>query len=203
MKILPFIDSEDVVAAVRVAVAVAAECGVIMVPTESFYGLGVDPRRADGVARVGAMKARSAEMGLPVLCADWQQVESLVRVPEQHRVKLSRLWPAALTVILPSTTEVPAGRGDTLAVRIPSHDALRALLYRTGPLTGTSANRHREAPCTTVGEALTSLASQPDLVLDAGRTAGGEPSTLVDLSGEEPAILRRGTVLWEEPIPEI
>jgi L-threonylcarbamoyladenylate synthase len=113
------------------------------------------------------------------------------------------MWPAALTVILPSTTEVPAGCGNTLAVRIPSHDTLRALIYRTGPLTATSANRHGEEPFTTVGEALGSLASHPDLVLDAGRTAGGEPSTLVDLSGREATILRPGPVLWEYPIPEI
>lgn len=203
MKTLPFVDTEEVVAAVHEAVGVIADGGVIMIPTESFYGLGVDPRRSDSVARVGAMKDRSAEMGLPVLCSDWQQVESLVRVPEDHRVRLSRLWPAALTVILPATTEIPAGRGETLAVRIPSHDALRALLYRTGPLTGTSANRHGEAPFTTVDEALGSLVSQPDLVLDARRTAGGKPSALVDLSGEYPTILRPGTVLWEDPTPDI
>lgn len=203
MKILPFVENEEVVAAVHEAAGVVADGGVIMVPTESFYGLGVDPRRSDGVARIGAMKDRAADVGLPVLCADWQQVGSLVRVPEAHRVRLSRLWPSALTVILPSITEVPAGCGNTIAVRIPSHDALRALLYRTGPLTATSANRHGEAPFTTVSEALESLASHPDLVLDAGRTAGGEPSTLVDLSGPEPTILRPGPVPWEYPIPEI
>ena len=203
MRLFPFVETEDVVAAIHEAVGVIADGGVIMIPTESFYGLAVDPRRPDVVARVSAMKGRAADMGLPVLCSDWQQVEWLVKVPEGHRVRLSRLWPAALTVILPTTTEVAAGRGNTLAVRIPSHDALRALLYRTGPLTATSANRHGEAPSTTVGEALESLASHPDLVLDAGPTAGGEPSTLVDLSGEEPTILRSGSVLWEHPIPEI
>ena len=203
MRILPFVETEEVVAAVHEAVGVIADGGVIMMPTESFYGLGVDPKRSDGVARVGAMKGRAADLGLPVLCSDWQQIESLVKIPEDHRVRLSRLWPAALTVILPSAIALPAGRGHTVAVRIPSHDALRALLYRTGPLTATSANRHGEPPFTTVDEALGSLASHPDLVLDAGPTAGGEPSTLVDLSGREPAIVRPGPVLWESPIPEI
>jgi L-threonylcarbamoyladenylate synthase len=188
---------------VREAADVVADGGVIMIPTESFYGLGVDPRRSEGVARIGAMKNRAADMGLPVLCSDWQQIESLVTVPEEYRVRLSRLWPAALTVILPSTTEFPAGCGNTLAVRIPSHDALRALLYRVGPLTATSANRHGDGPYTTVSGALGSLASHPDLVLDAGPTAGGEPSTLVDLSGQEPTILRPGPVLWEYPYPGI
>ena len=203
MKTLPFIDSEEIVAAIREATRVVAESGVAVIPTESFYGLGADPRCADAVAKISAMKGRPHDLGLPVLCADWQQVESLVAVPEELRVKLSRLWPAALTVILPCVAPVPAGRNETVAVRIPAHDSLRALLYRVGPLTGTSANRHGEPPFTTAGEALGSLLEEPDLVIDAGPTVGGEPSTMVDLCGGEPSILRQGPVLWEDPILEI
>lgn len=203
MRRFAFTEPEEIVAASREAARVVAAGGVLLLPTESFYGLGTDPSREDGVTAVCALKNRSFDHGLPVLCADWQQLESLVVVPEKHRVKLSRLWPAALTVVLPARTSLPAGRAGTLAVRIPAHDALRALLYRVGPLTGTSANLHGGPPCTSVDEALESLEGTPELVLDAGPTEGGQPSTLVDLNGDDAEILRPGSCHWDDPIPEI
>jgi len=199
---LPFVEPGDVADAVPPASAAVAEGGVLLLPTESFYGLGTDPRSDAGVARIFTLKDRPAELGLPVLCADWQQLESLVVVPETYRVKLARLWPAALTVVLPTVDEISAARGGTLAVRIPAHAELRALLYRVGPLTATSANRHAEPPSTTVDGALASLAEAPDLTLDGGATAGGQASTLIDLSRGEPEILRRGPCAWEDPYPD-
>jgi tRNA threonylcarbamoyl adenosine modification protein (Sua5/YciO/YrdC/YwlC family) len=199
---LPFVEPGDVVEAVEASGATVSQGGVLLLPTESFYGLGADPWSEVGVERVFSLKARPGELGLPVLCADWQQVESLVVVPGSFRVKLARLWPAALTVVLPIVDEVPAARSGTLAVRIPAHTELRALLYRLGPLTGTSANRHGVPPSTTVDGALASLVEPPDLALDAGATAGGQTSTLVDLSRGEPEILRPGACVWEEPYPD-
>lgn len=199
---LPFVEPGDVVEAVDAAGATIDQGGVLLLPTESFYGLGADPWSEAGVERVFSLKARPGELGLPVLCADWQQVESLVVIADEFRVKLARLWPAALTVVLPTVEDVPAARAGTLAVRIPAHAELRALLYRLGPLTGTSANRHGDAPSTTVDGALASLTEAPDLVLDAGATAGGQVSTLVDLGRGEPEILRPGACPWEEPYPD-
>lgn len=196
---LPFVEPGDVADAVQPASAAIAEGGVLLLPTESFYGLGTDPWSDAGVARIFALKDRPAELGLPVLCADWQQLESLVVVPEIYRVKLARLWPAALTVVLRTVGDISAARGGSLAVRIPGHTELRALLYRIGPLTATSANRHGDPPSTTVGGALASMTEAPDLALDAGATAGGEASTLIDLSRGEPEILRPGPCTWEEP----
>lgn len=198
----PFVDNRDVPEAISVADKILGAGGVVLLPTESFYGLGVDPHNEDGVARVCGMKGRPADMGLLVLCADWQQLESLVQVPDRFRVKLSRLWPASLTVVLPVLASLPAARAGTLAVRIPAHGLLRALLYRVGPLTGTSANRHGEQPVTTVVAALDSLIGEPDLILDAGPTAGGDPSTLVDLSPDEPVVLRAGAGAWHEAYPD-
>jgi len=203
MRRLAFSKTEEIAEASREAERVITAGGVLLLPTESFYGLGTDPSRVDGVTAVCALKKRAFDLGLPVLCADWAQLESLVVVPERFRVKLSRLWPAALTVVLPARTSLPAGREGTLAVRIPAHDALRALLYRVGPLTGTSANRHGGPPCTSVEEALDSLGGTPELVLDAGPTVGGQPSTLVDLSGDDVEILRPGSCHWDDEIPEI
>lgn len=199
---LPFVEPGDVADAIEAGRATMGQGGVLLLPTESYYGLGADPWSEAGVEKVFYLKARPAELGLPVLCADWQQLESLVMVPERFRIKLSRLWPAALTVVLQTVAEIPAARSGTLAVRIPAHAELRALLYRVGPLTGTSANRHGQSPSTTVDGALASLVEKPDLALDAGPTAGGQPSTLVDLSRGEPEILRSGACAWEEPYPD-
>jgi L-threonylcarbamoyladenylate synthase len=200
---LPFVEPGDLAEAVHACRATVFQGGgVVLLPTESYYGLGADPWSEVGVARIFTMKERPGELGLPVLCADWQQLESLVTVPEKYRVKLARLWPAALTVVLPIVGDVPAARSATLAVRIPGHAELRALLYLLGPLTATSANRHGDPPSTTVDGALASLAEAPDLALDAGATAGGEVSTLVDLSRGEAEILRPGACAWEEPYPD-
>jgi len=196
---LDFVERDQVLDALTAAAETVARSGVVLFPTESFYGLGGDPWNRRVVEKIHSMKNRPADLGLPVLCADWEQLEKLVVVPEKYRVELARRWPAALTVVLGCRAELPAARGRTLAVRIPSHGALRALLYRVGPLTGTSANRHGDPPCVDADEALGSLVGRPELVLDGGPTAGGEASTLVDLTGSSPRILRPGKCPWVEP----
>ena len=196
MNTLPFTDHHHVPDAAGAAAEIVAGGGVILLPTETFYGLGASPSDADAVQRIRELKGRPAELALPVLCSDFQQVEELVEVPAAFRVRLSRSWPAPLTVILPARRRVPASPGASLAVRIPAHSLLRALLYRLGPLTGTSANRHGAAPSTVADEALQSLLGSPDLVLDGGATPGGRASTLVDLTGEREQVMRSGAFPW-------
>ena len=157
MKRLPFIEKHEIAAALSPAAEVLGDGGVAVVPTESYYGLAADPRRERSVQAIHTLKGRPANLGLPVVCADWQQLEEMVVVPERFRVKLSRIWPAALTVVLPAREPIPAAVELTLAVRIPAHSALRSLLYRSGPLTATSANGHGKPPCVTIGEVLGSL----------------------------------------------
>ena len=201
MTTLPFLQDDHVLPAARAVAAARSASGVVLIPTESFYGLAADPTDAVAVSRIVEAKGRPPEMAMPVLVADWQQLESLVEVPETVRVRLSRIWPAALTAILRSHTQVPAGREGTLAVRIPGHAMLRALLYRVGPLTATSANRHGEPPAVSAGDAVAALAASPELVLDGGITAGDPPSTLVDLTREQPVVLREGRVPWQDDFP--
>jgi L-threonylcarbamoyladenylate synthase len=194
----PFTDPEHLPAAAAEVADIMARGGVVLLPTESFYGLGADPDSSAAVARIFAAKDRPRGRPLPVVCSDWQQVDSLVAMPDRHRVRLGRIWPAALTVVAASRRPLAAGPGGTLAVRIPGHALLRALLYRVGPLTATSANRHQAPPCTCADEAIASLVAAPDLVLDAGELSGGEVSTMVDLTGEEATVLRRGPVAWDQ-----
>lgn len=200
MTHLPFSESEDIKNALGTAAEVVAAGGVVLIPTESHYGLGVDPRRPEAVARVFELKGRPGGRALPVVCSDWEQVDSLVEIPQIHRVKLARVWPAALTVVAPCRSRVPASSTDTLAVRIPDLDRLRALLYRVGPLTATSANGHGEPPSPSVAGALGSLRGIPDLVLDGGILAGGPVSTLLDLSSGQAHEIRSGPVVWDEPL---
>lgn len=196
MILLPFATGDDVKRAVPQVAEVRSGGGVLLFPTETYYGLGADPANRSAVETVSALKERPPGVPLPVLVSDWDQLEAIVEVPARHRVKLSRSWPGALTVVLPARRSLPAGTARTLAVRIPAHDRLRALLYRVGPLTGTSANRHGDPPCVTFGEALQSLAGGPDLVLDGGATRGGAPSTLVDLTADADKVLRPGPIGW-------
>jgi tRNA threonylcarbamoyl adenosine modification protein (Sua5/YciO/YrdC/YwlC family) len=193
---LRFGRAEDLEAAVAAARPVVARGGVLLFPTETWYGLGADPARADAVTRVLALKGRPQELALPVLCAGWGQVEALVSVPARWRGRLDSLWPGPLTAVLEALVPLPAGAGPTLAVRIPGHPLLCSLLAAVGPLTGTSANRHGAPPCADAGAALASLAGSPDVLLDGGPTPGGAASTLVDLRGGEATVLRGGPVSW-------
>lgn len=196
---LRFSDPNDTKSVLGAVAEVVAAGGIVLIPTESYYGLGVDPRRSDAVERIYALKGRPVGLALPVVCSDWGQVDSLVDIADAHRLRLSRIWPGALTVVAPSRTPLAAASEDTLAVRIPDHDMLRALLYRVGPLTATSANLHGEEPWVTADGALGSLLGSPDLVLDGGKLAGGQVSTVIDLSADQAHEIRPGPVLWEEP----
>ncbi len=196
MRIEPFQEGRDVRRVAGPVTRVIEAGGVVLLPTESFYGLGAGPDSRHGVEKIFRLKDRPTGRPLLVLCADWRQVEELVEVPTRWRVRLSRTWPGPLTVILPSRRPLAAAPSGRLAVRIPGNAILRALLYRVGPLTGTSANRSGSPPHTQPLDAVADLAGEPDLVLDGGRTAGGSPSTLVDLCGAEPRVLRIGPAAW-------
>jgi L-threonylcarbamoyladenylate synthase len=197
METLRFVDGADVAEAAAGAGRVVGSGGVVLLPTETFYGLAADPRDARAVARIFRIKDRPQGLPLPVLCSDWQQLESLCRVPEAFRVRLSRSWPGPLTAVLPVRQPLAAaGDRSSVAVRIPGHDLLRALLYKVGPLTGTSANRSGQTPHTVADAALASLAGPVDLALDGGPTAGGLASTLVDLTSDRVRVLRSGAISW-------
>jgi tRNA threonylcarbamoyl adenosine modification protein (Sua5/YciO/YrdC/YwlC family) len=196
MKRLPLTCADEVPAAAAAAAEVIRDGGVVLIPTETFYGLGAAPDSQNAISKIFALKDRPRQMALPVLCSDWSQVESLAEIPEIFRVRLSRTWPGPLTVILPCRRQIAATTADTIAVRIPGFALLRALLYQVGPLTGTSANLHGKPAATDADQALASIAGSPDLVLDGGTCPGGLASTIVDISGDAPKVLRPGPASW-------
>jgi L-threonylcarbamoyladenylate synthase len=172
--------------------------GVLAVPTESSYALAADPWNPAGVAAIYRIKHREAGKPLPVVAAGLHQLAGLGIAPDLPILRrLSRVWPAPVTVALPlarplAATAAAAGAG-TLAVRIPDHPRLRALLEALDrPLTATSANPSGGAPARTPEEAAALLAGEEAWVVDGGRLPGGPPSTLVAWTPAGLEVLRPG-----------
>lgn len=170
---------------------------VIAVPTESSYGLAVDPRDERAVAAVHRLKGRDPGQPLPVVAAGVAQVEALgARLDDPLLARLSRSWPAPLSLLLPLERELPAAAGSgRVAVRVPAHRRLRELLEALGTaLTATSANLSGAPPMTDPRAVRGLLAGAPGSVLvDDGVLPGGAPSTVVGVVREgRLEVLRRG-----------
>ncbi len=180
---------------------VLARGGVVAIPTETFYGLAVDPRSEEGVRRVLALKRRGAAKPLLVLFGARSHLAPLgVAASEETFDRFFGMWPAPLTVVFPLSAPLPASRDAlTLALRLPAHAALRALLTRVGPVTGTSLNRSGDPPCCNPDEAARLLRGELDLLIDGGDTPGGLPSTLVDATVDPPRVVREGAYPWPAP----
>lgn len=182
--------------------------GVVVVPTETFYGLAADPFRPDAVAAVFDLKGRPAAMALPLVAASVEQIERCIGPLTEHTARLAReFWPGPLSLILdaPSST-APAVHGGTMtvAIRVPAHPMARLLAGACGhPVTATSANRTGEpAPVDVAG--VGALARDPRvLVLDGGQTPGGAPSTIVDARSTPIRIVREGAVSAERVLRSI
>jgi len=167
--------------------------GVVLLPTDTIYGLHALALNAKAVARVAAMKGRDETKPFIVLLSSVDELASLgVDAPPRLLEALRSIWPAPLTVILALNAPIAASRGSaTLAVRIPALDWLRDLVARTGPLVSTSANRSGE-PAVQAPAGFTQDPRNPlDGIVDGG-VREGTPSAILDLSGDEPRFIREG-----------
>lgn len=166
---------------------------VVLMPTDTVYGLHALALDDAAVARVAEIKGREDTKPFIVLAASMDQLKPLGICAERNTLEaLETLWPAPLTAILPLDVPIAASRGRrTLALRIPALDWLRELIARTGPLVSTSANRSGE-PLVERPELLArDVQERLDGIVDGG-VRGGEPSTIVDLTSAEPRVLREG-----------
>jgi L-threonylcarbamoyladenylate synthase len=173
--------------------------GIVGIPTETVYGIGVVPR-PEALAAVIRAKQRPEEKGIALLIDGLDQVDGLVELSLPARRLAERFWPGPLTLVLPLrhpelVPEAVTGGRDTLGLRIPDHRVPRALARSLGPIAVTSANRSGEAPATTAAQLLATVGPSLALVLDDGPVRGGVVSTVVavDAAGAW-RILREGTL---------
>jgi tRNA threonylcarbamoyl adenosine modification protein (Sua5/YciO/YrdC/YwlC family) len=166
---------------------------VVGVPTDTVYGLAARPDRPDAIRRIFELKGRPLDRPLPVLGADRRSLGSVALFNAVADELARRFWPGPLTLVLTRAPgfdhDLGGGAQDTVAVRVPAHPQTRWLLAAAGPLAVTSANRSGEPPEVTA-EGTQRLFDVP--VIDGGKAAG-EPSTIVDLTGE-PRVLRIGAL---------
>jgi len=167
--------------------------GVVLLPTDTIYGLHGVATDERAIARIGAMKGRDEAKPFVVIGASMQQLQDIgVEVPERASEVLQSLWPAPLTAILPLRLPVAASRGAaTLAVRVPALDWLRALVAISGPLASTSANLSGEPAVETPQMLSYGIQTSLDGIVDAGPLKG-EPSVIVDFTGDSTRITREG-----------
>lgn len=172
-------------------------------PTDTLYALGADPFNSQAVQRVFHAKHRPPDMGLPLLLSDAGMLEQAASsVPPQAVALGNRYWPGSLTMILPKAAAISVsvtGGQDTVAVRVPDHPLAQSLISALGhPVTGTSANVTGGPDPDTPDQVREQLGVSCDMVLDDGACAVGIPSTIVDLSGARPTLVRAGAIPWEE-----
>jgi L-threonylcarbamoyladenylate synthase len=184
--------------------------GLLALPTETFYALAVNPFDGAALSRLFAVKGRPPENPVLVLIAGPEMLPqvALPAPPAYHL--LAHLWPGPLTLILPARPDLPpllTGGTGAIGVRQPGQAVVCRLLAALGfPVTGTSANRSGQPPLTAATAVARELGGEVDLILDAGPTPGGRPSTIVDLTVSPPRLVRPGavsTATLREALPEM
>lgn len=185
------------------AAAVLAAGEVLVLPTDTVYGLAASPSVAGATDRVFALKGRGADVPLAVLCAHADQALALAdpgAVTTAVRRLADRLWPGPLTLVLPRRPGLGYALGEpatTVGVRCPDHALVAAVAAVAGPIATTSANRHGQPTPEQAAEVAAVLGDGVALVLDGGR-CDGVPSTVVDATGADLTALRVGAVPFDE-----
>tara|TARA_Y100000588_G_scaffold372077_1_gene444190 strand:+ start:292 stop:936 length:645 start_codon:yes stop_codon:yes gene_type:complete len=193
---------------VRDAVEALSAGDLIVYPTDTLYGLAIDPRQADAVSRLFHAKKRPSDMAIPVIASDLHQVIEKVGKLNQCAYKLAKLfWPGPLTLVIPVlssfNSDLLGGRG-TVAVRVPKHPFPTDLAAAFGyPITATSANVSGQPNPLTASGAHVQLGSAVNFVIDAGPLTGVLPSTIVDVSQEDPVLIREGVLPWDHVLKSI
>lgn len=193
----------DVQQQVEMGISILKQGGIVAFPTDTVYGLGAGANIPQAVERVYQVKGRPQNMALPLLLAHTSQISEVAElVPQVAWLLADKFLPGALTIVLykaKSVLDIITAGGKTVAVRVPAHPVPVALAQGLGmPIVGTSANLSGKPSALTAGEVYSQFGGNIDLVIDGGRCPGGRESTIVDVTGEMPVVLREGAVSREE-----
>jgi L-threonylcarbamoyladenylate synthase len=171
---------------------------LVVLPTDTVYGLGCDAFSGDAVRTLLAAKNRGPDMPVPVLVGSWSTIDGLVMgVPRTARDLIEAFWPGGLSLVLPHAPSLAWDLGDTLGtvmLRMPLHPVALELLRDVGPMAVSSANISGSPPATTAAEAEAQLGDSVGVYLDGGPSGDPVASTIVDLTGDTPRVLRAGAV---------
>ena len=191
-------DTQQREAGITAAVNAVQEGGLVVLPTDTVYGIGADAFTPSAVSALLAAKGRGRSMPPPVLVGSVRAAAALTEsLGAFGQDLIDEFWPGPLTLVFRASPTLNWDLGDTLgtvAVRMPLHPVALQLLRRTGPMAVSSANRHSSPPATTVGEAQEQLGTGVSVYLDGGPCADNVPSTILDLTGTVPRMLRDGTI---------
>ncbi|WP_371403959.1 L-threonylcarbamoyladenylate synthase [Kribbella sp. NBC_00662] len=201
---------DELAPAYRAAVDAIEAGDLVVLPTDTVYGIAADAFKADAVQRLLDAKGRGRDMPPPVLISVVESLDALATdVPDNGRKLAQEFWPGPLTLICHAQTSLMWDLGETqgtVALRVPDHENTRELLSRTGPLAVSSANKSGQPAALDVYDAEEQLAESVAVYLDGGQVTGGEPSTIVDITGDTPRVVRVGALSLEQlraVVPEV
>ncbi|MDK8305980.1 L-threonylcarbamoyladenylate synthase [Corynebacterium imitans] len=177
----------------------AGQC--IVLPTDTVYGIGADAFNNDAVAKLLATKRRGPDMPVPVLVGSWTTIQGLVReFSDTAKILVEAFWPGGLSIVVPEAPSLPWNLGDTrgtVLLRMPNQPLALELLQRTGPMAVSSANISGNPPALNAANAKQQFGDAVGIYLDGGDAQVGEPSTIVDISGPQPVVLREAAISAE------
>ncbi|TCC22198.1 threonylcarbamoyl-AMP synthase [Kribbella speibonae] len=193
---------DELAPAYRAAVDAIEAGDLVVMPTDTVYGLAADAFKADAVQRLLDAKGRGRDMPPPVLISVVESLDALATdIPDNGRKLCEEFWPGPLTVICHAQTSLMWDLGETqgtVALRVPDHENTRELLSRTGPLAVSSANKSGQPAALDVYDAEEQLGESVAVYLDGGEATGGQPSTIVDLTGDTPRVVRVGALTVDQ-----
>jgi L-threonylcarbamoyladenylate synthase len=192
---------EDRESAIEAASLAIQRGDLIVLPTDTVYGVAADAFDPAAVSSLLAAKGRGRDMPPPVLVSAISTIDALaVNIPAYARALVEEFWPGPLTLVCHQQASLQWDLGDTrgtVAVRMPNHDIALEILERTGPLAVSSANRTGMPAATDAEQAMEMLGEEVAVIVDGGASPGGEASTIVDATGPQGRVLRRGALSLE------
>lgn len=197
MKVIQIDLNRDFDDAIREAVEVLNNGGVVVYPTDSLYGLGANALDAKAVEKVFAIKERSLAKPLPIIVKNMVWADELAYISPRNQSILKKAWPGKFTAVLPKKDTIPSvlnSGANSIGIRIPDFSFTDNLLGKFGyPLTATSANISGQEPTNDIDKIIAVFSeseNKPDLIIDAGVLPASDPSVIVDLTTDKPKILR-------------